>query len=245
MTPVNVFVALTWLQIGCVPKWSPARISLAGSRWHPARVDVSIHAGKFNSTLPFSDKVQFQQSFKEVVSFVPVCLVASMLRGAGGGRSGGSTERPREGGREKKKTNNNIWAHFNRLDLRRAVKPLIQIARVWVVSSARLTCSGRPASFQSEKDRAGRRARSRCDRCVRARARVWSWGINGADFYPLAHTPRRLHACMRAPPVLKLYGILRRAVQQWKLPPEELRGTRECPFVAQFGKCDFYPCPTN
>lgn len=190
-------------------------------------------------------KCSFSKASRKLFLLFQYVWLRQCCGGRGGGRSGGSTERPREGGREKKKTNNNIWAHFNRLDLRRAVKPLIQIARVWVVSSARLTCSGRPASFQSEKDRAGRRARSRCDRCVRARARVWSWGINGADFYPLAHTPRRLHACMRAPPVLKLYGILRRAVQQWKLPPEELRGTRECPFVAQFGKCDFYPCPTN
>jgi len=47
--------------------------------------------------------VQFQQSFKEVVSFVPVFLVASMLRKGGGGAVDTHSDRAREEKKKKKK----------------------------------------------------------------------------------------------------------------------------------------------
>lgn len=219
---------------------SPARIFLAGSRAAgdtPRRaapcVDASIRAaGSFNSAPPFSDKVQFQQSFKEVVSFVPVFLVASMLRKGGGAERwqhrATKRGRERERRRRKKKTNNNIWAHSNHVKISSAHwSPPIQTARSGELSSVRLFRT--PSILSKWKRPHGPDA---IGAPVRTRARMEQ--RHQRRGFLSRCPPARLPACL--PAWTHACGILR---------AENFLQHRRTSVQRTPGKFDFNPCPAN
>lgn len=93
--------------------------------------------------------MQFQQSFKEVVSFVPVFFGCVNIAKRGR-RGGGYGERPRE--RRKKTKHLSAPRSTSQACPLTHRKPLFQI-RYKLVSSAQLTCLGRAARRRSDADK--------------------------------------------------------------------------------------------
>lgn len=122
--------------------------------------------------------MQFQQSFKEVVSFVPVFFGCVNIAKRGR-RGGGYGERPRERRKKTKhlsapRSTSQAWPLTHR-------KPLFQI-RYKLVSSARLTCLGRAVRRRSDADK----LQARKDMAVQDQA---EWSVRpvracgGADIF--------------------------------------------------------------
>lgn len=100
MTPLAVLMALT-RQPARLSERSTASLSLA-ARATGDTLTSTFPSRQVDNKVPFSDEMQLQQSFKEVVSFVPVFLVASILRKGGGGAVDRESNRERRNNKKNK-----------------------------------------------------------------------------------------------------------------------------------------------